>query len=208
MKQHPSGSEFLSVLKEETQALHSALEQTQVSQQLMSPTLSRDTYLALLYAFYGAFAPLENALEKALKRHNGSIAFHPRVPLAIEDIRYISGHSTDIPPVAPSSSQEPDLPSLPAALGVLYVLEGSRLGGKVISHQLGKTIGVTPIEGGRFFAGTGSGGLESWKAFRTYCEGYVKEHPEAAGEIIRSANATFHFIREHFMRAAALQEQA
>jgi heme oxygenase (biliverdin-IX-beta and delta-forming) len=83
----------------------------------------------------------------------------------------------------------------------MYVVEGSRLGGKLISHHLNKTLGITPTEGERFFAGTGSGGPEHWKAFRPYCKAFVKQYPETRDEIIGSANTTFRFIQDYFEQA-------
>ncbi|GAB2768849.1 biliverdin-producing heme oxygenase [Rhabdobacter roseus] len=188
---------FLKQLKESTWEQHLALEQTELSQLLLSPTLGLEQYIHILYAFYGGFHPLESFLAEVLSLHKTAFRVEPRASLALEDIRYLSG--TWEPGLLPNEiPQVPSQPATtPAALGTLYVLEGSRLGGKIISKQVSKSLGVTASEGGRFFAGTQ--GMESWKSFQENVESYVAQQPEAADDIIQSANDTFRRLRAYFI---------
>ena len=53
-----------------------------------------------------------------------------------------------------SADDLPDLQGVQEALGCLYVVEGSTLGGQVIARHLRQTLGVDPRCGGSFFART------------------------------------------------------
>lgn len=87
------------------------------------------------------------------------------------------------------SGDLPALPALPEALGCHYVLEGSTLGGQVISRHLQKTMGVVPGRGGSFFASEGRDMGVMWRAFcralEAGCPGEL-EAIRAAGSDVRT----------------------
>jgi hypothetical protein len=55
--------------------------------------------------------------------------------------------------------------TMAAAIGVQYVLEGSSLGGQILSRQLKNALGFTSHHGGCFFAGYGDETSARWKNF-------------------------------------------
>ncbi|GHB63257.1 biliverdin-producing heme oxygenase [Persicitalea jodogahamensis] len=190
---------FMKRLKAETQSQHQSLEQTEPSRRVMSPALSREGYLEVLYAFHGAFSPLESQVRESLDKNPANLEFVPRSNLAIADIKQLSGSfNPDYFSQGDAIERQGGL-SLPEAVGVMYVLEGSKLGGKVISRQLAKTIGVEPQNGGSFFSG---GKIEEWKTFQAYCESYAQKRPEAADTIIESAKSTFRWIEGYFLQVS------
>lgn len=67
--------------------------------------------------------------------------------------------------VPPPSSQRLALDSPTEALGCLYVLEGSMLGGRVIYRAIGAALGIGSDNGGRYFCGFGSGTGSAWSEF-------------------------------------------
>jgi heme oxygenase (biliverdin-IX-beta and delta-forming) len=190
-----AGEHFLACLKADTQARHIALENTRLTRELMSPELTRARYGTILYGFYGAFAPLEEALVTTLP----AAPLEPihRTPLAEADIRHVLGQfdasRLQVGIALPWLSLD-----VPIMLGITYVLEGSRLGGKAISRHIQQTIGITAEEGGSFFAGTDSPGLSGWKAFKKYCADYASHHPDQQTKIIQAANDTFRYVEEYF----------
>ena len=193
---------FLSQLKTATEAEHRALEATELSQLVMSPALTLDNYLKVLYAFYGAFLPIEKKIDQGLQRDSVDLNSPNRAALAADDIRFLSGRFDEGMVLnydwnhngMPSNDT---LPSLPVTLGMLYVLEGSKLGGRLISRQLSRTLGISPDEGGRFF---GTGEIEDWRKFQQYCTNYVQQHPDQASIVIESAKNTFKSIKGYFER--------
>lgn len=84
----------------------------------------------------------------------------------------------------------PEITDASQALGYLYVMEGSTLGGKVIARLLEETLGINQQNGAAFFYGYGPETGAKWKAFREALVSYA----ESSGEeerIIAAANQTF-----------------
>jgi heme oxygenase len=60
-----------------------------------------------------------------------------------------------------------ELPTSGHGFGCLYVLEGSALGGRVISKQVKQTLGLGPATGGAYFHGLGRQTARHWSEFLT-----------------------------------------
>lgn len=87
--------------------------------------------------------------------------------LAAREPRVVTEHTG----LAPSSETRPSLDfsyidSASAAIGALYVLEGSSLGGQFLSRQLQERLQLTAAEGGAYFNGYGANTGKHWQAFR------------------------------------------
>ncbi|MCB1989452.1 MAG: biliverdin-producing heme oxygenase, partial [Burkholderiaceae bacterium] len=118
------------VLRAATQGWHVRVESQQVFARLVSPQVSlRDVAQALqvLYRFHAAVEPL-------LLRHFDAVAalpYQPRLPCLCADVLALGGEV----PVLENSRAEV---CAEAAWGYRYVVEGSMLGGAVISRHLHK----------------------------------------------------------------------
>ena len=107
------------------------------------------------------------------------------------DLR-LCGHDAD-----PQDGQPhvPDLPALPdraCALGALYVIEGSTLGGRIIARHLRRQANI-PVEAFHYLEIYANQSGEMWRAV---CEALDAsgDSAEAAG-IVRTAIAMFEAIR-------------
>jgi heme oxygenase (biliverdin-IX-beta and delta-forming) len=60
-----------------------------------------------------------------------------------------------------------ELPTSGHGFGCLYVLEGSALGGRVISKRVKQTLGLGPATGGAYFHGLGRQTASHWSNFLT-----------------------------------------
>jgi len=171
------------LLKQETSVQH------QASESLLMPTLNkiatRAQYAALLHTFYGFFHPLE----QLITHYVGSdilpdIAERRNAALILQDLHAL-GFSTD---ALPQSDALPAVSSTAEALGALYVMEGSTLGGRVISRMLLKKEGLQLNEEHlRFFGGYGEATGSKWKAFVQL----LNQQTGNTDTLIRSANETF-----------------
>ena len=85
----------------------------------------------------------------------------------------------------------PETESLGAAIGCLYVLEGSMLGGQMISRQFGEKLGITPATGGRFFNGYGADTGRQWRAFGTWAQTASDRAGGLEAPATRGAEQTF-----------------
>ena len=80
-------------------------------------------------------------------------------------------------------------------LGIVYVTEGSTLGGRVILKNVQKKLGLEPGQGATYFAGYGDDTAKMWKEFL----GRLIEYEAQTGErdrIIAGANYAFKYIYE------------
>ncbi|CAA9335075.1 MAG: bacteriophytochrome heme oxygenase BphO [uncultured Gemmatimonadetes bacterium] len=163
----------------------------------MDPALGLARYREIVAAFWGFHA----ALEPRLRAVDGLDALgldagRRKLPLLETDLRALGAD----PARLPVADEVPRVDGLPAALGVMYVLEGATLGGRVISRHLASQ-GIGPDTGGAFFAGYGDATGEMWKAFAAAIGGYAEAHPESAGAMVRAADETFTLLERWLARA-------
>ncbi len=138
-------------LRTATESAHASIERVPALRRLLSPDLTVDDYVATLRhlrAFQGSLEPL-----LALRLRGASLAERllDGHQLAALDADLAWFHAV---PLQPPLLHAPA--SLAAALGALYVLEGSNLGGRVIGKHVARTLGVRPGSGGSFHCGLGA----------------------------------------------------
>jgi len=81
----------------------------------------------------------------------------------------------------------PPLPTFPVALGALYVLEGSGLGGKVILRALARRFGASLAAATSYF---GAGG-RPWAEFKSRLDAFGQADPASIPDVIGGAIQTF-----------------
>ncbi len=153
---------ILQKLKEKTSRQHTDVESHPLLLQLTSGELSLPIYKHILVKFYGFFSPLEERIsqhspEKYLEDFNE----RRKAILLLQDIEILNGHQ----PIKYCESL-PAIDDLYSAMGALYVMEGSTLGGQMISRHVEKALGLTPDQGTAFFYGYGKDTGQRWKAFQ------------------------------------------
>ena len=180
-------SEILERLRTETRAAHEAIErdldwETRVA--------TRDDYRGLLARFWGFHVVLEPALARALRDPD---FFDPRRRLdhLAADLRFLGldDPAIDALPRAPIDPPR----GRDAALGALYVLEGSTLGGQVIAKHIARQLGLTAEGGCRYYAAHGRETGAMWKGFRQRLADQAAGGDPAA--IVSSATLTFDAMR-------------
>lgn len=144
-----------SLIRAETRPAHDRIE---LAFDLPSRLASRDSYrdlLARLLGFHGAF-------EAAAAPHLAGTPFEAylgRTGLLASDLDRLGGASEH------RTGPSPDFPDAPAALGGLYVVEGSILGGVLIAAEVRRRLGIGPQTGAGFFAGHGRATAPTWRSF-------------------------------------------
>ncbi len=143
--------------------------------------------LSLLLGFH---RPLERRLARVDLGAVG-LDLHARLkaPLLAEDLRCLGVD----PGQVPDCGDLPALSALPEALGCLYVLEGSTLGGQVLSRHVREAMDIVPGRGGSFFASDGRDVGAMWRAFRAALEAGCPGEAEMlrAGEVAVRTFASF-----------------
>ncbi|RVT98396.1 heme oxygenase [Mucilaginibacter limnophilus] len=185
-------------IKQHTQEAHAGLEKI-VVQKLKNIRDDAD-YAALLQYFYAYFAALEDAIAPYItgevlvdyvkRRKSGRL---------LADIEELGADLNKHPDVT-----VPEINNAKQAMGALYVMEGSVLGGTIIVQMLAKA-GIT--KGISFFSGYGADNGVMWKQFTTALN-QVAITPDEEQEVIDSATATFVNFKQVFVAEATAISQA
>lgn len=174
-------------LKARTRTHHDAAEASPAMQAVMSDDLTRDAYrdhLTRLLAFY---SPTEAALAEV--DGLGAVLTDLGARLGKADWLRQDLDVLGMGDSAPSA-HVPDF-SVAQALGTLYVIEGSTLGGRLIARHLEQTLGVTEDTGARFYLSYGGERGERWKAFKSALDQFGTDHPDQADDVVSAAGDAF-----------------
>jgi heme oxygenase (biliverdin-IX-beta and delta-forming) len=196
----PQPASILDRLRQETRAEHEALEN---DLELAGPGLNESYYRRVLQAFYGFYRPFEDSL-----RATGSpslIRFTStrfKVPALEADLAFWGIRSsdlalcTDLPQLAPDGR----------LWGALYVIEGSTLGGQLITRELENVLGLQGGAGYQFFRGYGGETGSRWKEFRSMLMDASAELP--GDEMVAGAAETFRSIHKWLRTAGVCRTKA
>jgi heme oxygenase (biliverdin-IX-beta and delta-forming) len=185
---------ILGRLKAETQANHNRIEKVSCMRRLFASDYSASEYrdcLALMLGFYDAVEPIIfHYLGDELRP---GFLYRSKIDLLKRDLVELGLSETEIAAL-PRCSLKPYVNSLAQSLGVWYVLEGSTLGGQVISRQLKQQFGESASQFMHFHNGYGEHTRASWLAF---CE-IVEERIgfDESYELITAAKLTFDYLTD------------
>lgn len=192
-------SGLLQSFRASTQAEHRALEHQPLLRALLTPTLSRAQYDALLQGLFSFYRSLEVTLIPAVRLLRarfpaGDYAYQPRSEWLRQDLLSLG--------LEPTGGPAPDAPAcsgVDAALGVLYVLEGSTQGGRVIAPRIERSLGVTQASGASYFNAHRQ--CDSWSRFQRWVSDFEKDYLNDGrcdqAVALRSAGATFSGLHTH-----------
>jgi heme oxygenase (biliverdin-IX-beta and delta-forming) len=179
---------ILERIRSRTIYVHRRLEENSILSKLTQKSFSLPEYVSVLQKFYGFIIPIETQL-LALSRLDGLLPDLNRrlkSPLLRSDISKLSDQSLT------KLINCPDLPEVNTpnkAIGYLYVMEGSTLGGKIISESIKTTLNILPETGGSYFFNYGPERGMMWKNFINHLNSYYLTEVEE--EIVTSAENTF-----------------
>jgi heme oxygenase len=176
--------DILARLKLETADEHAAIEE---ATRIMRPDIGVPDYREYLERTYGFYRPVEQMLERFGVWPALELDGSPRVklPLLARDLLELGRD----PSVLPICAAPPQLGGgLPEAVGCAYVLEGSTLGGRVISRHVQTRLG--PQVPHRFLDAYGADTGDRWQAFRAALRWFADSR-EIENRIIVGARQTF-----------------
>jgi heme oxygenase len=180
-----SSGDVLRLLRTATAHEHAAVERTL---DLLDPELDRARLVAVLACLHGFWLAAEAGLDVWADRHPADadtvVWFRRRrAPLFAADLATLG---------AAAPAHRPELPELPGtdeALGRMYVLEGSTIGGTVIDRHLAARPGLAGIRL-RAFSPYGAETGAMWHAFRQV----TRDRVAAGGDsdaVVGAARNTF-----------------
>lgn len=158
---------LLQLAREASGDLHRQIEKTPLATALAASTVDRETYARLM----AAMAVVHEAVEGNL--HAEGLAFERRENVALGDCQALGGAAEeDFEALATWKEALSLAGSDWAWVGALYVLEGSKMGSRMLLGTIAKALGV-PAEPGRgvdyHLAAVADRG-QSWTRFKTFLE--------------------------------------
>jgi len=151
----------------------------------------RSSYTETLKRFCGIYAPLERAL--------GQQCGWEKFGLDLGDRSHVARIARDLAALRsePCPGEAPDtfeITSFPRALGSLYVMEGSTLGGRIILRHL-ETLQINiPTNAMSFFAGHGAETGSMWCTLVAKLDAFGELNPASCYAVQESAQRTFQAI--------------
>lgn len=190
-------------LRAATHSSHSRLEEAVDWKAFLSDT---GRYRVLLMSFLSLARPADRAIGQALDSRippdfaSRRTADWIAADLAALDRQDGQGGATTAIPEADFGF----INSFAAAVGGLYVLEGSTLGAQLLSRMLHESLGCTAESGGRWLAAYGDETGPRWKRFQAWLNA-VLTTPAEVDEAARAAVGTFERFSERLSRCAREQ---
>ncbi|GAB5521005.1 MAG: biliverdin-producing heme oxygenase [Rhodothermales bacterium] len=188
----PAAPTLMALLKAETRAAHEATEQ---AFNLKAVLQSKDAYAHLLqrlHRFYSVIEPMLATWDWA----SLGLDFDARrkLPWLEADLTALSAspHAEVIEPLPALSTQA-------EALGALYVLEGSTLGGQIITKRVQSELGFSPHSGLRFFSGYQLKTGVYWHQFVVAANIYGQRNAQGVVLIISGALSTFSALERYLL---------
>ncbi len=175
---------FLEDLRNQTAESHKALEENEVSKALLSNTLTLADYRNYLVHMYGLVKGIELYAYPKLGGIFRDLNQRKKAHLIEEDLLNTGFSIKEIAAIPIKTFSPVDEAS---AIGSMYVLEGSTLGGRMLYKHINKQLHLS--EGVSFFNGYGNRTGSMWKEFvKKFTDFAVNNN---AQEVIHSAIQTF-----------------
>jgi heme oxygenase (biliverdin-IX-beta and delta-forming) len=188
---------FLTSIRESTQAFHLKLER---NLDIFHTITTLESYTGLLQKLLGFYLPVEPRLLAVQSHYDLHIHLQQRLksPLLLHDLSDIASRQLTEHTV-PLCETLPALTSPARVWGCLYVLEGSTLGGALISKHIKKVLGLTAEHGCAFFCSYGKNVGSMWRIFTRTLEAYVSHYHEE-NIIIDAACETFAALSQWLLK--------
>ena len=185
--------DFLENLKSQTATAHKNLESLPVSASILSPNMKISDYCHYLSLMYDVHKSTQEMVFPLLKNFISDLEERAKTQLILDDLSFLN--YTKKESVCIFNNQDINVPF---ALGILYVIEGSTLGGRFILKNIETIPGLDQQNGVSYFTGYGNKTGSYWKAFLNELTAYENEN-QCADDIIKGAVYAFDCIYNHFL---------
>lgn len=185
-------SDFLNDLKTQTAHSHKKLEALPISLSIVSQDMKIEEYINYLSLMHDVHQDTENIIYPMLSEIVKDLDQRKKRYLIEDDLLFLNYKKNHLSKVF----QDTDI-NIPFALGVLYVIEGSTLGGRFILKNVSKFPELSGNNGTSYFNGYGDKTGSYWKAFLNILSGYERDF-NCGDEIIKGAKYAFDSIHDHF----------
>ncbi|MCJ7932913.1 MAG: biliverdin-producing heme oxygenase [Chryseobacterium sp.] len=173
-------------LKQNTADYHDAAEKLFNSEKIFNKTFTLEDYKKIIHTNYLMLLHSEDQIFSSLSdKYSEKLQLNERKKLSLieKDLKSLSLENQ-------TASHNLEFTNEHEALGAMYVIEGSTLGGNVIAKQLSKTEGFDEVTF-NFFGCYQENTGPMWKSFKEVLDTEVAE--ENYGKVLSGAKNSIHF---------------
>ncbi|MDQ1165432.1 biliverdin-producing heme oxygenase [Flavobacterium sp. SORGH_AS_0622] len=185
-------SSFLNDLKTKTADSHKKLEELPVSMSIMSPDMKIEEYAKYLNLMHDVHADTEQTVYPLFSGLLGDSEQRRKKQLIEADLAFLNYDLSNSEKVFKTENI-----SVPFALGIFYVVEGSTLGGRFILKNVSRVPQLSGDKGVSYFNGYGDKTGSFWKSFLNFLSEYEQQN-NCGDAIIEGAVFAFDSIYNHF----------
>ena len=156
----------------------------------------RQDYCRLLGRFFGLYEPLERSFQRFGEWQDLALCPCNHSPGLSRDLLALGTDPYRVPRTPPAMM--PALPTFPHALGALYVLEGSALGGRIVLRDLELRMGQQIAGATCFLSGRGAATGPMWTSFRATLDCFGRAQPQVRGDVLIGAESVFRALLTWF----------
>ena len=184
-------------LRDGTHAVHVELNQHPLLAGITKTDYPLENYRTVLLAYFYFYCAVEAAIDSGIKNLGSTFDYEPRRKLGW--IRKDLAHF-GIDPIAGNidsdiSVSQLKFDSIAELVGALYTVEGSSLGGQVISRHIAATHNLTLNNGARFFHGYGENIPLYWEQFESFMDSELGSE-DSLNQAIAMAKRIFLLMKE------------
>lgn len=189
----PIAIHFLDRLKNHSAAAHKKLENLTVSTSILSPDMKIGDYCHYLSLMQDVHQSIEEIVYPMLSTIISDLKEREKGHLIEDDLSYLNYTKRESVLIFKTEPL-----TIPFALGMLYVTEGSSLGGRYILKNVTKVLGMNDQKGVSYFTGYGDTTGSYWKVFLNILTAEEQKN-DSATEIIAGVVYAFDCIYNHFL---------
>ncbi len=155
---------MLNYLKQGTETLHREVEKSNLAKYILDHSITLELYKKLLIQNYHSYLTIEEQLGQNIAVVNDNLQSFidtEKSDKLWRDIKGISSFAQELNPIETNFF----ITSEAEAIGALYVIEGSMLGGLLISKHLQQCESLQLIKTHHFFKSNPKNSMKRWKNF-------------------------------------------
>jgi heme oxygenase (biliverdin-IX-beta and delta-forming) len=171
-------------LRDETRDLHDRIERNPVAARMLADDVTLDDHRRMHVRLHGYHRPALDRVAGTLGRAMPDVvaAMADRVRWLEEDLRRLGTDPATVP-----AAPLPAAMDAAAAMGIVYVLEGSVLGGRIIARHLAERLGLGPGTGAAFYADPPAGTHPRWSDVCAWIDDWAAAQGKAAEDAMVAA---------------------
>ena len=189
---------FLNNLRTKTTESHKELEALPISKSIVDPKITVEEYALYLSLMHDIVQNFEENIYPILSEVISDLSERKKAHLILNDLKNIGSEKKQTFSPLKNSSEI----SIPFAMGMMYVVEGSTLGGRFILKNIQESLNFTEENGASYFSGYGNKTGSFWKNYLNSLSDFEAQN-NSEEEIIAGADYAFRIIGKHLSENSA-----